>query len=153
MGLDMFLTARKSFSDFQFDSAENKKVYRGILTALNKVDLDCKTSPCLFVDFTVAYWRKANAIHCWFVRNVQENKDDCSYYYVSREKLQELVALCQRAIKTQDATLLPPESGFFFGSTAVDERYWGQLQNTIDQIIPLFGAEFKDWHIRYQASW
>ena len=25
----------------------------------------------------VGYWRKANAIHGWFVRNVQNGKDDC----------------------------------------------------------------------------
>lgn len=37
------------------------------------------------------YWRKANAIHAWFVHNVQEGNDDCGDYYVSREQLQKLL--------------------------------------------------------------
>lgn len=39
----------------------------------------------------VGYWRKANQIHKWFVDNVQDGQDDCKEYYVSREKLEELL--------------------------------------------------------------
>ena len=39
----------------------------------------------------LAYWRKANQIHKWFVDNVQEGVDNCGEYYVSHEKLQELL--------------------------------------------------------------
>ena len=42
----------------------------------------------------VGYWRKANAIHNWFVKNVQEGVDDCKDYYVSLESLKELLDLC-----------------------------------------------------------
>ncbi|RLB83158.1 MAG: hypothetical protein DRH15_05655, partial [Deltaproteobacteria bacterium] len=47
----------------------------------------------------VGYWRKANAIHRWFVENVQDGNDDCERYYVPREKLKELKDLCQEVIK------------------------------------------------------
>ena len=30
----------------------------------------------------VAYWRKANAIHGWFVYNIQDGVDDQNEYYV-----------------------------------------------------------------------
>lgn len=42
----------------------------------------------------VAYWRKANAIHQWFVDNVQNGEDDCHEYKVSREDLEELCGIC-----------------------------------------------------------
>lgn len=38
-----------------------------------------------------AYWRKANAIHKWFVDNVQEGRDDCGSYDVEVEQLRELL--------------------------------------------------------------
>jgi len=48
----------------------------------------------------VAYWRKANHIHNWFVRTVQDGQDECQRSYVSREQLQELVDLCRRVLNT-----------------------------------------------------
>lgn len=44
------------------------------------------------------YWRKANAIHKWFVRNVQSGNDDCGTYLVSKEILKELVDICQTIV-------------------------------------------------------
>lgn len=45
------------------------------------------------------YWRKANHIHKWFVDNVQDGNDDCKEYYVSSEKLKELLDTCQQVLK------------------------------------------------------
>lgn len=42
----------------------------------------------------VGYWRKANAIHKWFVDNVQDGEDDCGSYEVDREQLERLLHLC-----------------------------------------------------------
>ena len=42
----------------------------------------------------VGYWRKANAIHNWFVQNVQDGKDECQESYVDSSKLQELYDAC-----------------------------------------------------------
>jgi hypothetical protein len=47
----------------------------------------------------VAYWRKANAIHNWFVKNVQNGEDDCKEYDVSIEQLKELFELCDKIVK------------------------------------------------------
>jgi len=38
----------------------------------------------------VAYWRKANAIHNWFVKHVQDGCDDCGYYIVTMQDLKDL---------------------------------------------------------------
>lgn len=44
---------------------------------------------------SVGYWRKANAIHRWFVENVQDGEDDCDYHReVTAEDLTELRDLC-----------------------------------------------------------
>ena len=43
----------------------------------------------------VGYWRKANAIHKWFVDNVQDGEDNCGYYKVAPEQLEELLNICK----------------------------------------------------------
>ncbi len=62
---------------------KNDKVVKHI--NLNKIS---------YVIEDVAYWRKANAIHDWFVKNCQDGQDDCKEYWVSREQLQELYDTC-----------------------------------------------------------
>lgn len=47
----------------------------------------------------VAYWRKANAIHRWFVKNVQDGEDDCGKYHVTRKQLEELRDCCMKVIE------------------------------------------------------
>lgn len=39
----------------------------------------------------VAYWRKANQIHNWFVKNVQNGIDDCGDYLLTKEDVEELL--------------------------------------------------------------
>lgn len=51
------------------------------------------------IEEEVMYWRKANHIHGWFVENVQFGNDDCHPYYVSDEKLRELLDTCEKVIK------------------------------------------------------
>ena len=46
----------------------------------------------------VAYWRKANAIHRWFVENVQDGNDDCRSYPVHREQLTQLRDVCDKVL-------------------------------------------------------
>lgn len=50
------------------------------------------------IKISVGYWRKANAIHKWFVDNVQDGDDDCGEYYVHRSQLEELKALCLKVL-------------------------------------------------------
>lgn len=46
----------------------------------------------------VAYWRKANMIHNWFVENVQNGEDDCGTYEVTEENLADLLDICERVL-------------------------------------------------------
>ena len=49
----------------------------------------------------VAYWRKANQIHKWFIDNCADGVDDNSRddTFVSAEKLGELVDVCKRVLE------------------------------------------------------
>ena len=42
----------------------------------------------------VGQWRKANAIHDWFVQNVQDGEDNCKEFDVELSQLQELYDAC-----------------------------------------------------------
>lgn len=44
----------------------------------------------------IGYWRKANAIHYWFVKNVQNDVDDCGCYEVCKNQLENLLSTCKR---------------------------------------------------------
>lgn len=60
--------------------------------------LKVKPERLQYVIEEVGYWRKANAIHQWFVTNVQDGKDDCKEYDVSREQLEELLEVVNKVL-------------------------------------------------------
>ena len=103
-------------------------------------------------------WRKANAIHGWFVREVQGGEDNCRETEVTAEQLEALLKLVTKVLKTKNASLLGPTPGFFFGSTDVDEGYWQDLEFTkkeLTRVLALHKKEKKDvwcW-FTYRSSW
>lgn len=105
----------------------------------------------------VAYWRKANAIHKWFVDHVQDGEDDCCVHReLTKGDLLELLGLCNTVLLTPDFAedLLPSQSGFFFGSTAYDEFYLEDIQDTVDQIKNILeGTDFETEALYYVSSW
>lgn len=103
MGLDMYLMGRvstyKSWGEAPSEAPSTKERNAALRAAkavgLTEVSDNIDT---ITVSREVAYWRKANQIHKWFVDNVQDGEDNCREYYVPREKLVELRALCQRVL-------------------------------------------------------
>ena len=86
MGLDMYLSAKRYLWSFnEHDQALAKKIDAEI--GANSIGRTKEISR------EAMYWRKANAIHNWFVINVQGGEDNCKEYYVSRAQLQELLIL------------------------------------------------------------
>jgi hypothetical protein len=164
MGLDMYLYARKYVST-SMDIEPEGNTYEDILasTGLGIKDLADSAHNSLSISVQAMYWRKANAIHDWFVQNVQDGEDNCGSYEVSREQLAELSALCDKVLKDHDLAqeLLPPSEGFFFGGTELDEWYFGSLQETkdgIDKLLnPLSPLNSKlgwgGWYFEYSSSW
>lgn len=104
----------------------------------------------------VGYWRKANHIHNWFVKNVQNGTDECDMYEVNKEKLIELRDVCKEVINntTKAESLLPTQSGFFFGGVEYDELYFTKTQTTIDIINKVLEeTDFEKDMITYRSSW
>jgi len=110
------------------------------------------------LDYTneLAYWRKANHIHSWFVKNVQNNTDECIAHQVSEEQLEELLRVCKEVLKDHSKAdeLLPTQNGFFFGSTQYDEYYFGAIEETIETIGGILdNFDFKNEKLYYDSSW
>ena len=126
------------------------------LTTGGQNNASIKTNRISDVIEEVMYWRKANSIHAWFVENVQEGTDDCKEYWVGVEKLQELIDLCSKVVETKDASLLPPQTGFFFGSQKVDDWYFIELADTIKTLTEDL-EHHQNTNARgdyyYQSSW
>jgi len=103
----------------------------------------------------VAYWRKANQIHKWFVDHVQDGNDNCEEYRVTRDQLQLLLDNCKLVLinKEEAKTLLPRQEGFFFGSYEYDEFYWYDIQDTIEQLEKILNEYPEEWDFQYQSSW
>lgn len=78
----------------------------------------------------VGYWRKFNALHNWFVQNIQSGEDDCDYYLLSEDNFYKLKELINYISPENCHELLPTSDGFFFGSTDYDEYYWEKVENT-----------------------
>ena len=152
MGLDMFLESRRFIWARSDNDGPDAEVARKIREAVPELG-DMKLN---YVTAEAAYWRKANAVHKWFVDNVQEGEDDCEYHYVSRKQLEELADICDKVIKnpSKAGSLLPTASGPFFGGTTYDEWYIRQLTYTRDRLRNLLARqELDQWEFYYHASW
>lgn len=155
MGLDMFLYARKSFSEYhpkQKEIAAKLKELAGFREPV--IPGFPEDSKPVYVMAEVMYWRKANQIHKWFVDNVQEGNDNCGEYYIDRTDIEKLVLACDTAWVNKDTSILPPQSGFFFGSTDTDEWYWDQIRTTSKRLREILeDPTLQDASLFYQSSW
>lgn len=154
MGLDMYLSAEKFVSGYDHNKDEK---FAKILDIMSVVREDVENFAT--VSITVGYWRKANAVHNWFVQNVQGGVDECQRSYVSPSKLMELRNDAKAALDKMNegdsngaAEILTPTAGFFFGSTSADEWYKRDLEHTI-KVIDKCVQKFHGYDIYYQASW
>lgn len=104
--------------------------------------------------YEAMYWRKVNAIHQWFVENVQDNADDCEEYPVSREQLTTLLELCELVANNPNeaSNVLPTQEGFFFGGTEYDEWYFDNIKRTVEELRALLNDVEVDTFV-YQSSW
>lgn len=169
MGLDMYLEIRKN----EYCSKYYKDEGSGLKLELPK-DVSrffpnlTNLTVSRTTDYRVGYWRKANAIHNWFLENCAARDkwtdpiDDCRPIEVPVEKLEELLSDCKKVLEAKSLAkeLLPTTDGFFFGSTEYDEYYFDDIEDTIEIIVPVIKfmkhmLEIKDytWSIIYQASW
>lgn len=166
MGLDMYLEKKRFF----FSKNTRKKLVD------NNTEFD-GLKEVTYVDSPEIYWRKFNALHNWFVNNVQDGDDNCQPHSVSIENIQEILQILIKIKTANDAykegrldegdrdkickDLLPPTEGFFFGNTDLDDYYFDDVEYSITEFQRVLSeyesekdkkSEYFDEYY-YQSSW
>jgi hypothetical protein len=161
MGLDMYLTGKRYMSTWiDEQDTERQSAIQILFPELANMQNQFDGPVVKEVRIEAGYWRKANAVHDWFVKNVQDGEDQCRPHPVSREKLAELKVQCARAIAARgrdfeeetSEDILPTASGFFFGTTEYDDWYYDYLAHTIE-IVDRCLALPDSWDFEYCSSW
>jgi hypothetical protein len=151
MGLDMFLCKKTYVKKWTHQNPED--IYDVVIT---KGGNPTNIKPERITEITeeVAYWRKANAIHGWFVDNIQDGVDNCAAYSVYRQDLQTLLDTCKEVLEDNSKAeeLLPVRDGFFFGNDKYDEWYFNDIKDTVGMLEECLSDEDAD-HFEYHASW
>lgn len=125
--------------------------------------LDESRKKAVIDDEEAGYFRKFNALHNWIVTHCGNNVDDQYPIKLEFVKLKELLNILELIDeKTGNAkTLLPTQSGFFFGSTEYDDYYYDNIEVAILIIKKLIEWVEKnkeeepliEHNAIYQASW
>jgi hypothetical protein len=153
MGLDMYLY-RRSYVGANF---EHNKVEGNIDIKKKGKQIPIDIKKVAYIYEEVAYWRKANQIHSFFVDNFANGQDNCQPIYVDTEGLQKLLTMVRKVIAVKDAEysmeMLPTAEGFFFGSTNIDEYYYEQLEETEEILKHILDNHLPQHDYIYEASW
>ena len=161
MGLDMYLTRRHYVENWEHNS-KDKQFNVNVKTKTGVSLPYIQKKKVRHIEESAMYWRKSNAIHSWFVVNVQGGTDDCGTYRVSRTDLEDLIKLCEDEVKRNNGEVvtnnetLEPASGFFFGSIEKDDVYYDDLEETakvLKEVIDLDKKYDVYPYYYYHASW
>jgi hypothetical protein len=196
MGLDMYLRARnkkteklipKKYLEYrelkdeeQFIEEQGKDKVFDLIMRNCLFPVQCTYSKYVYLSthLELGYWRKANAIHKWFVDNVQDGVDDCDEYVVSKAQLSQLRDLCKEVIESLENSpthmvqgrdgvysieefinistakkLLPTTDGFFFGDSHYTKYYLEDLRETVRICDKVMYQVDDNWDITYHSSW
>ena len=161
MGLDQYLTAKKYVSKWNYSNDyKDKTITQEFqdLIPMDTPDITKYASSGITVEYPVGYWRKANAIHNYFVQTVGGGVDECQEMWVSRELLRDLRERCQDVVTSDNMEEKAQEigletvSGFFFGDNEYSEWYKDDLLLTIEIIDHVLTLP-EEYSLHYQASW
>lgn len=167
MGLDMYLGRRfyvKNWDHFKPEDRWEINIKKG-----GKKFPGITSENVWHIETQEVYWRKANAIHKWFVDNCQNGNDDCRKADVSTEHLERLLKTVNEVLEASEVDpndpeelildprcakrLLPTESGFFFGDTAYSRYYLEDLSFTKRELERILSQSNEYGHFYYWSSW
>lgn len=173
MGLNMYLEGKKYIGGKFNEISEQITINIKKNWSQETKSFTIETKDISEISIDLGYWRKANAIHKWFVDKCFSGKYD-DYHgeeiYVRKEQLKELKDLCGNVLnKIQNAitfeekkevidTLLPMQNGFFFGFDDSEDGikwYIADIEDTIKTIDEAL-KKIKKYEldsIYYSASW
>lgn len=96
MGLDMYLM-RKTYVK-RWDHHSEKEKFTIEVKKGDEIFKDIDPEKISEITEEVIYWRKANHIHNWFIKNCAEGNDNCEIVDVSNDKLNELYQVCENVL-------------------------------------------------------
>lgn len=111
----------------------------------------------------VGYWRKANSIHNWFVENIQDGIDDCSYHHeVTKYDLEELLDVCTKVYESCTMIISPVKNGQTCTENGwVDNIEMGKVvidPSVAKELLPttcgfFFGnTDYNEWYVEDVAN-
>jgi hypothetical protein len=119
MGLDMYLT-RELYIGAKY---EHRQVAGEIAITIKGEPLPISLQQIATITCEMGYWRKANAIHDWIVRNVQDGVDECQKAYFPREKMQELLDTVNKVLEASELVPGTVTNGYSFAPAAEGYKY------------------------------
>lgn len=149
MGLDMYLTKETDVKNW--DRLAKKDRYKINARRGGKLCKHIKSERVSRIMEDVGYWRKANDVHNWLVRNVQNNVDDCGRYHVTEKNLIALRAYC---VDCLEGFITADEVYEYSKTVSITSDCIASLESARERSeasnITFFGDEITFF---YQSSW
>lgn len=152
MGLDMYLSKKTYVKQWSHNKPEDQyevSVKKGGITYPN-----IRQERVSYVTEEIAYWRKANQIHGWFVTNCEEREPDVKYS-VTRGDLETLLETCKKVVEllnTSTKSTKQVVGGWKDGKEyMVDVEVYDKTDEILDLLPPtqgfFFGSDnIDDWY-------
>jgi hypothetical protein len=107
----------------------------------------------------VGYWRKANQIHNWFVKNIQDGVDDCNYHReVTEEDLNELLDICKRVLASCEMVDGKVRNGYTYENErmvpVIEEGQYVKDPSLAKELLPstdgffFGGTDYDKWYVQ-----
>ena len=168
MGLDMYFSRRtyvgslKSTRDA--DGKWSKRDVNNMELKFDDADLShINLQNVRYIEEVFGEFRKFNALHAYVVDNFGGGIDECQMIYLGIDDLiqiQEVLCLVKESLSIGDKVIagqtLPPQEGFFFGSTEIDKWYEQDVKEAVEvfnKIIEEHSIVGHNASYSYQASW
>jgi len=155
MGLDMYLSKRTYVKNWDHHPEEKKNTFE--IKQGGKVREDIDPTKISYIIEEVAYWRKANAIHQYFVDNCQDGNDDCGEHYVEEDKLKELLNRCKvvkASLERSGKRTIQVKNGYANGQPTYCAVEVFTETATAEDLLPIqtgffFGSEhYDEWYLK-----
>lgn len=163
MGLDMYLYVKKYESCCSWRGDYEKKKVGFYPEELKEIgeQIDKNNFMSKETLYQVAYWRKSNMIHRYFIERCADGQDDCSPVYVQLKDIKDLVQLCRDVIahpedgpesyQPQEASSLAAQI-MKTGISVTWNTPWRSLKPVIS-FMEERKEKGEDWSLEYHASW
>lgn len=169
MGLDMYLYLSKyeskhtygindegKYGPVPYDKNFYPKELKPLTESIASRDFLSKNTKYL-----VGYWRKFNALHNYIVKNLADGEDKCQEIYMSDEAIDKIIDVLEQVSNNHSEAprLLPPTTGFFFGSQDFDDWYFRDIEYSLElfkkvkEIVHQEEEKKNYFDVIYRASW